>query len=111
MVMSTAFRHLIACLLLVLLPLQVMAATFVASEKPAVPCAQATMADMDCCDDDTGGDCAPVDCLGIAAMTAMPAAHVQAGAVADRVAAHGAAPPHPDSHIPDGLQRPPRAPV
>lgn len=109
--MSTAFRHLIACLLLVLLPLQVMAATFVASEKPAVPCAQATMADMDCCDNDSGGDCAPVNCLTLAAMTAMPAAHFQAGAVTDPVAAHGAALHYPDSHIPDGLQRPPQASI
>ncbi len=51
--MSRAVRHLLACLLLVLLPFQALAASFAVADAPIVTCAEMMMDGMDCCDEDS----------------------------------------------------------
>jgi hypothetical protein len=106
--MSLAIRRMFACLLLVLLPFQAFAASNAAAEAPLVACPMAMMADMGCCDDD--GGCASMDCVAVspAALPASVAPCIDPGESAE--ATHIVPLLH-ESHFPDGLQRPPQAPV
>jgi len=52
--MTAAVRRFIAIFLLVLLPVQAMAAGYIAGEAPVLPCSQEMM-DMGCCDGDDAG--------------------------------------------------------
>ncbi len=104
--MSRTICHLFACLLLVLLPFQALAASAVMGEAPLVACAEQMIDGMDCCEDENicpnAGECAA---YGAFALPAKPPAMAALPAPAAEVA------PIPilhESHIPDGLQRPPR---
>ena len=103
--MSRAVRHLFACLLLVLLPFQALAASLAMAEAPVVTCAEQMMDGMDCCDDVCieAGDCAVHAAIAVpvAASTA-PLFPVSAAAIAPVPSLH-------ESTIPDGLERPPQA--
>ncbi len=104
--MSRAIRHLFACLLLVLLPFQALAASAAMGEAPALPCAEQMMDGMDCCEDDTicpvAGECAVHIAVALPAepriMAAFPGPEPAAAPV----------PALHESHIPERLQRPPQ---
>ena len=103
--MSRAVRHLFACLLLVLLPFQALAAGFAMAEAPVVACAEQMMGDTDCCDDVCmeAGDCA------LYAAIAVPVAARTTPVFPGSDAAITPAPSLHESTIPDGLERPPQA--
>lgn len=103
--MSRTVRHLFACLLLVLLPFQALAASLAMAEAPVVSCAEQMMDEMDCCDNVCmeAGDCAVYAAIAIPVPTSTaPVFPVSAAAIAPVPSLH-------ESTIPDGLERPPQA--
>jgi hypothetical protein len=106
--MNHAVRRLIAMLLLVLLPVQALAAGYAMGEAPVLPCPQEMM-DMGCCDDDGTGSagCATFSCVALAS-AALPSRQLPVSAGAVRGFAAPFVPHLHESHFPDGPQRPPR---
>lgn len=106
--MTYAIRRLIAAFLLVLLPVQALAAGYAAGEAPMLPCPQEMM-DMGCCDDDGAGSagCATSSCLALAS-AALPSRPLPVAEGAVRGFAAPSAPHLHASYYPDGPQRPPR---
>ena len=107
--MSRAIRHLFACLLLVLLPFQALAASFAMAEAPLVSCADMMMDGMDCCDQDSGTCPDASNCTVHFAAIALPVATSASPAFPGNRAAAAPVSALHDSFIPDGLQRPPQA--
>lgn len=104
--MPSSLRHLIALVLLVLLPLQAIASVVEAASAPVVTCSDQMMA-SGCCDhDDAGAACRASACFAIAAV-----APPLVGAVGILTSAGVAAVPAVSriytSYIADGPQRPP----
>lgn len=111
--MSKPIRRLVACLLLVLLPLQAFAGVVAASEKAVKPCPQ-QMQGSECCDKakpapDQLKCCAGAACAPAPSMSALLPNAVKPLPKIFRTVAID--PPRVgfDSFIPDSLQRPPRA--
>ncbi|MDM5178955.1 hypothetical protein PO883_17275 [Massilia sp. DJPM01] len=110
--MPSAFRRLLACLLLVLLPFQAMAAGVAACDAAGRACSEQMMRMMDCCDhgDQSSSDLhcgSAFGCLSAAAHALLPG--VPAPLVQSQAGAVAVVPVHfHDSFIPDGPHRPPR---
>ena len=107
--MSRAVRHLFACLLLVLLPFQALAASYAMADAPLVSCADMMLAGMDCCDDDSGTCPDASHCTVHFAAIALPVAASASPALPGNRAGLASVPALHDSFIPDRLQRPPQA--
>ena len=106
--MSRAVRHLLACLLLVLLPFQALAASFAMADAPLISCADMMMDGMDCCDEDSGACPDASNCTVHFAAIALPVATGAAPVFPGSDAVLAIVPALHDSFIPDGLQRPPQ---
>lgn len=105
--MSRTLRHVVAVLLLMLLPLQAAATAYLAGAAPIVACSNAMMADG-CCepDGDGGAACHASACFAVAAVAppllrALPAPAALAGAP------FACVPQLHESYVPDTAQRPP----
>ena len=110
--MPSAFRRLLACLLLVLLPFQATAASVAACEAAGRPCSEQMMQMMDCCDhgDQSSSDlhCGTAfGCMSAAAPALLPGVPVPLMLSQPRALAPAPVQFH-DSFIPEGPQRPPR---
>lgn len=105
--MPSTLRHLIAVVLLVLLPLQAIAAVYTAGLAPIVAGSDATMALGWEHDDDTGATCQAAVCAA-AASVAPPLARVVRMVTAPRQALLPLPAQLYTSYVPDGPQRPPR---
>ena len=106
--MSRFVRHLFACLLLVLLPFQALAASFAVAAAPVVSCTEQMMDGMDCCDEESTSCPGAGDCV-VHVVIALP---VPASATCILPCSSAAIAPVPalhESYIPDRLQRPPQA--
>ncbi|MFB9240418.1 hypothetical protein IV454_24570 [Massilia antarctica] len=110
--MPSAFRRLLACLLLVLLPFQAMAAGVAACNAAGRACSEPMMQMMDCCDH--GDQSSPelhcgtaFGCMSAAAPALLPDMSVPVVLSQPRALALAPVQFH-DSFIPDGPQRPPR---
>jgi len=106
--MPSSLRHLIAIFLLVLLPLQAMAAVVAAASAPPVSCSGEQMA-SGCCDHDddaSAAACRAGACFAIAAVAPPLCDTVSIAASAPSAAVPGV-PRIYTSFIADGPQRPP----
>ncbi|NHZ61516.1 hypothetical protein [Massilia genomosp. 1] len=106
--MRSAFRRLLACLLLVLMPFQAIGASV-----SACACPSQMMQMMDCCDHDSDVQASDSHCGAALGCMAAPAPalpeRVPAAAMPSQGGIAAATPVHfHDSFIPDGPQRPPR---
>jgi hypothetical protein len=105
--MSRAVRHLFACLLLVLLPFQALAASMSIGSAPVVSCAEQMEAGMDCCDQDST-TCPDASHCSVHAAIAVPLLAVVPAAFPLSAASISPVPSLHESYIPEGLQRPPQ---
>lgn len=105
--MPRAVRHLFACLLLVLLPFQALAASYAVAEAPLASCAGMMMDGMDCCDEGACPDTS--NCAANVAAAALPVPASAPPILPGRDAALAFVPELHDSFIPDRLPRPPQA--
>jgi zona occludens toxin (predicted ATPase) len=106
--MPSSFRHLIAIVLLALLPLQAIAAVYAVASAPIVACSDEMMA-MGCCehDDDAGAACQASACFASAAL-APPLAWAECITPVLRSAVLPSPSDIYTSYVSDGPQRPPR---